>query len=383
MTGKEIAEIRRRIKPEKNNIREIHGCYVNDCREIIATFELPTGMTEEEELLKYYAFLKKVLSGQPGRNLIDIEFSTKQVMEGEQHKRLIALRDSELRDAELLREFYELIITSLRLEGNYLILIAFDTYDVPKRNGNDEDLEESEDMFSYMLCSVCPVKPTKPALKFDFSEQLFNSLKESWIVSSPKLGFMFPTFDDRASNIYNVLYYTQDAADSHTELTDAVFGTEMPMPAAEQQDSFNSILCEALEEQCSYDVVQTVHEQLCGIIEAHKESKTDEPLAVSKRAVDTVLESCGVSEEHIETFDRRFDETFGDDADITPTNVVNSKRFQLKTPDVVITVNPQRRDLIDTRVIDGRKYILIAADEGVEVNGISVCIDDAEDSAEK
>lgn len=377
MTEKEIAEIRRRIRPEKNNVLNIYGCYVNEQKEIIASVKQTVGLMHEDEQIKFFALLKKLLSGQLGRNLIDIEFSTKQVMEGEEHHRLMALREDCLKDDEKRGEFCEQIIHNLNIEGNYLILLAYDTYDVPSRSKNDEEMHDaSTEMFSYILCGIYPVKPTKPGLKFDYSEQLFRSMKEDWVVASPKLGFMFPSFDNRATNIYNLLYYTQDAADSHTELTDAIFGTELPMPAAEQKDTFQSILCESLEEQCSYDVVQTVHEQLCGIIESHKESKSEEPLAISKRAVDRVLESCGVTAEHIEAFDQRFDEAFGEDADISPRNVIDNKRFEVCTPDVVIHVNPERSDLIETRVIDGTKYIMICADAGVEVNGIHVRIDD-------
>ncbi|MBE6753712.1 MAG: DUF4317 domain-containing protein [Ruminococcaceae bacterium] len=375
MTEKEIAELRRRLRTEKNNITNIRGCYVTEKGEIIATFDQGVGLMQQEDADRFFALLKKVMSGQQGKNLIDVEFSVKQVMEGEEHKRLVALRECALKDDEQVKALFELIAANLHMEGSYVILLAYDTYDVRSRSKNMEEMEDdSENMYSYILCSICPIKPTKPTLGYVFSENEIHTLKENWVVASPALGFLFPAFDDRATNLYNLLYYTQDAADSHTELSDVLFGTELPMPAAEQRNTFGSMLSETLEEQCSFEVVQAVHEQLCGIIEAHKESKSEEPLAISRTAVSRVLDSCGVSQEHVAAFDERYAEVFGEDTDISPRNVVDTRRFEVTTPDVVIHVAPERSDLIETRVIDGTRYILICADAGVEVNGVAVSI---------
>ena len=188
---------------------------------------------------------------------------------------------------------------------------------------------------------------------------------------------MFPSFDDRATNIYNALFYTKDIAENHSEFIDAIFNTEIPMPAAEQKAAFQSVLGEALESECSFEVVQTVHEQLCGMIELHKESKAEEALVISKKQVKSVLKSCGVSDAHVDNFDEKYDSEFGEDAAVSPRNIIDSKRFEIRTPDVVITVNPERSDLVETRVINGSKYILICADEGIEVNGVSIHISDS------
>ncbi len=375
MTEKEIAEIRRRVRQDKSNISRILGCYVNEQGEIISTFDQSLGLMPPEEQERYLALLKKTLSGTAGKNLIDISFTTQQVMDSEEHKRLSALRKTALKDGGAVQEFYERVIRSLKLEGNYLILLANDNYDVPYRSTDGEKQQDaSSEVFSYILCSICPVKLTQPELSYFTAEKEFHNSRVDWVVAAPELGFMFPAFDGRAANIYNALYYTKDVSESHLEFIDEVFHTEVPMPAAEQKATFESVLSNALESECSFDVVQTVHEELCGMIELHKESKVEEPLVISKNQVKIMLQSCGVSDAHINTFAEKYDTEFGEEKAISPRNIIDNKKFEIRTPDVVITVNPEKSDLVETRVINGTKYILICANEGVEVNGVNIHI---------
>ena len=197
--------------------------------------------------------------------------------------------------------------------------------------------------------------------------------RADWLVSPPELGFLFPAFDDRSTNLYNALYYTRDSGENHPELVEAVFRREAPMPAAAQKETFQTLLSDTLADECSCEVVQAVHDQLCELVEEHRERKEAEPLTLSKGAVKCVLKSCGVSDSHVEEFALRYDDAFGADMALSPRNLVE-KQIEVCTPDVVIKVSTERSDLVDTRVIDGVKYILIRADEGVEVNGVPVHI---------
>lgn len=380
MNRKEISEIRRRFNMDKNAISCVRGCYVNDKREIVSAFNRSLLTFPQEEAEKYLAIFKRTLAGVPGRNLIDISFRPDQVMDGDEHKLLMALRNTALTVDEGVERLYERIIESLDLEGNYLILMMHDAYDVPFQTKDHQKVDEiSEEVFNYILCCVCPVKLTKPALSYDAADNEFHTRELDWVVTTPELGFVFPTFDDRSTNIYNALYYTRDAANMHSEFIDAVFNTESPMPATEQKETFQAILEDALDEDLSYDVVQTVHDQLRDMIETHNADKTAEPLAVSKREVTQILESCGVSDDHMAVFEEKYDFEFGQGMSLSAQNIVDAKRFEVRTPDVVVQVNPERSDLIETRIIDGLKYILIRANEGVEVNGVSISITNDED----
>jgi hypothetical protein len=374
MNRKEIAEIRRRFNPEKSNITSVRGCYVNEKREIISTFSQSLVLMPQEEAEKYLAIFKKTLSGAPSRNLIDIGFSTSQVTDSEQHKLLMSLRNSSLRDEDAVQTFFRTAIDALDIEGNYLILLMHDTYDVPSRAKDGREPEDSQRMFSYIICSICPVRMTKSALSYYASDNGFHSRETDWVVTAPELGFMFPAFDDRSANIYNAVCYTRDIAGKHDEFIDAVFHTVVPMPAAAQKEIFQSILADTLAEECSYENVQAVHERLSEIIEEHKTNKDDEPLVISKNEVKTILESCGVSESRISAFDEKYNERLGAGCGLNPQNIIDAKQFELRTPDVVVRVNPERGDIVGTRIIDGIKYILIRADEGIEVNGINISI---------
>ena len=210
---------------------------------------------------------------------------------------------------------------------------------------------------------------------------MFHDGARNQMVSAPALGFLFPAFDNRSTNIYNALYYTHDIKSSQDPLIEALFNTQVPQPAAQQKQSFEALLTTALGDECSLDVVQTVHEQLSQRIEMHKEAKVAEPLMISKADVKEVLASCGVSEDHLAKFSVEYDEVFGFEEDLHPKNIIDNKHFELKTPDVVIKVDPARSDLIETRIIGGVKYIMICAEEDVEVNGVSIHMSDKEPAA--
>ncbi len=375
MTEKEIGELRRRFKRDKSSISRVRGCCVNENREIISQFDQSLALTSQEEAEKILGLLRKTLSGTVDKNLLDISFDTQQVVDGEEHHLLMALRDSKLQDQAAVEALYQRIVQSLDIQGNYLILLAHDAYDVPYRSKDGERQDDASDqVFSYIVCTICPMKLTKEALSYYVQESRFGSVPADWVVAAPEVGFLFPAFDDRCANLYDALYYTRDTAGNHPELAEAVFRQAVPMPAAEQKETFQTILTDTLGEESSYEVVQAVHGQLREMIEEHKANKEDAPLTVSKNQVRRVLTDCGVSDFHVEAFEARYDAQFGPETDLSPRNLVDTARTEVKTPDVTIQVNPDRGDLVETRVIDGARYILIRAEEGVQVNGVDIRI---------
>ncbi len=370
MNIKEVAEIRRHVRRDRSNMTAIYGCYVNDNKEIVSEFRSSTGMMSENEGDKYFSLMRKALSGTIGKHLIDIRFQTAQVMEAPEHKLLMDLRRTSLDDEELRMSFYRKVIESVSLDQGYLILLGCDSYDVPFKK------EGCEETFKFLLCAICPVKLTKATLHYVPEEKLFHDGGITNVVSNPELGFLFPAFDDRTTNIYNALYYTHSVKESHETFVDTIFHTPIPKPAYTQKKSFEAILGNALADECSMDVIQSVHEQLSQRIALHKESKVAETLLISKDDVKDVLTGCGISDDHVAKFSVDYDEIFGFEAPVHPKNIIDEKKFEVKTPDVSIKVAPDRLDLIETRVIGGVKYILINAEEDVEVNGVTINIQD-------
>ncbi len=376
MNRKEIGEIRRRQRRDRSNMTKIYGCYVNDKKEIITAFSRSVGMMPENEAEKYFALFRRTLGGTVGKNLLDITFRTTQVADSTEHKRLMALRGQGMEDEQAREALFRQIVESLSMDGNYLILLGSDSYDVPfKSHDGDTQSDNSDETYTYLLCAVCPVKQTKAVLHYEPESKNFQDGNMVNAVAAPELGFLFPAFDDRATNLYNALYYNKSSKDNHEEFVDAVFHTPVAAPAQEQRESFEALLSNALEEECDLDVVQTVHDQLCQQIAMHKESKVPEALTVSGDDVEQMLEQCGVSEKKLAKFHVDFEQTFGADAAVYPDNIIDSKKIEIKTADVSVKVATDRSDLISTRVIGGVKYILIRAEDAVEVNGVNICID--------
>ena len=373
MNEKEVAELRRRYRADKTNINYIRGVFVNEKREIISEFNQSLGMLSEEEGNAILTIVKKALSGSIGKNLVDIEFSPQQVLEGEEHKLLTTLRTSAMNDAAALSELYEKIIPAVDIEGNFLIITAFDSFDIFSK-GKDGDESESTSSFSYIICAVCPIKTSQYSLTYYLHENKLRNVCEDAVVCAPEMGFIFPAYEDHAANIYKALYYSKNTANNHEGFVTAVFNAELPMPAQEQKETFNTLLAETVADECSYDVVETVHAELSSIIDTHKENREEEPLVIGKSTVTDILKSCGVAEPKLEDFKEKYDEAFGENTQLSPGNIIDRKSFQLKTPDVIVKVDPEKLDVVETRVIDGTKYILIRADNDVEVNGVNIKI---------
>lgn len=379
MNQREIGELRRRLKPEKNAITKIYGCYVNSNKQVISYLDGSLGLMPQDEAEKYLTLLRRTLTGQLQKNLIDIVFSTRQVADSEEHRLLSALRQTELKDEQVRRQFYDQVIQSLDMdERNYLILLAHDTYDVPYRGRDDQDQADASDqVFSYVLCAICPVKDSKAELGYFPGENEFHSRSAGQVVAPPELGFLFPAFDNRAANLYNALYYTKQTDLIHQEFIDAIFRTEPPMSADEQKETFHTALAEALEGECSMEVVRSVHQQLRDKLLQHKEEHNPEAPSISPREVDTILHNCGVEEDKVQAFHKSCAAQFGEGVPLNPANLINSSRFEIKTENATILIDPDYSYLVETRKINGRTYLLLPAD-GMEVNGLAVDLGDGQ-----
>ena len=384
MNQKELNEIRRHLSLKRCGIHKIYGCFVSSGKEIISDFQTSFGLMSEFEAEKYLSLLKKTLSGTLGKNLLDLSFSTQQVVDSPEHKRLSALRNTQLEEPSARAAFFQSVIASLSLgDTPYLILLAHDVYDVPHRGGDDElQADASDQVFSYLLCAVCPVKEGKPGLGYYAGDNEFHCFAPQ-TVAAPECGFLFPAFDDRAANLYNALFYCRKPDALPQEFIESVFHTDIPMAAEQQKETFRESLAEALGQSCSMDVVQVVYSQLDGMLTEHKESGREEPLTVTAKDLAHILQGCEVPEENIQAFQSLCDEKFGEGVALNPANLIEPGKVEIKTPQVSLTVEADYSPLVQTRVIDGQKYLLIPAGEGVEFNGLAVKIPGELEEAQK
>ncbi len=378
MNEKELRELRRRFRADRNTIPRLVGCFVNaSSKQIVARISQPLGLSESLVSERLLGVMKKTLSGSLGTNLTNVSYTPRQVLDGAPHKLLTSLVKERLGGEAALEQFYAAVIESVSLESNYVILLANDVYDVPayRKDGGEG---ESETVFSYIVCAVCPIKNMPEAITFRENDGMFHALGGSALLSAPELGFTFPAFDDRQTNIYGALYYTRSLSDSYPDFARRVLDFEPQMPPAVQKATFGQCLSSALGGECSYEVIRSVHAQVGEMIASHKETKDPEPLVLTRTAVKEMLSFCGVGEEKLEEVGRAIDEGFGANAELTPKNIVPTGKFELSLPEVSVKVDPAHRDLVSTQVIGNVKYVMIRVTGSVEVNGVPVKIGDGE-----
>ena len=370
MNKKDINEIRRQFTPDNCTITRLCGCYVdnekNKKTEIREAFlSLP-----EEEIFKYFDIFRKTLSGTIGRNLLNMEFPLDSEFTGGTQEFLLRLRDSQLQEPALLEAFYDKIISSYEYGENYLILLIHATSDSPGKASDDMEMfDASDEVYEYILCSICPVNLSKPALSYNVQDNCFQDRIRDWIVEMPSLGFLFPAFQDRSTDLHSLLYYSKNTEQLNFTLIDQVLGCAQPISAGEQREVFQTLIEDTLGDTCAYEVVRNIHDNLSEMMEEHKDEP--EPLMLDRDEVKYLFAKSGVEEAKLQEFDRQYEKTAGEDTMLMASNVVNTRRFEIKTPDIVIQVNPERTDLVESRIIDGRQCLVIAVDDRVEINGIS------------
>lgn len=371
MNKKEVREIRKLYDVKHCAITRITGCYVDGEKNICSRFASNFLSLPEDVIHKYFKIFKKALSGSIGKNLLDFPFPADTEAEGGTQNSLLKLRNSKLLDEELLMAFYDKIIATYSFTGNYLILLIHNAYDVPGK-GSDYMWQEdaSEDVYEYISCAICPVDLSKPGLTYDKTEDVFTNREQDRVVGDPEVSFLFPAFNERTSDIHNVLYYEKKATISHPEIISEILGCKETLPAPEQKRAFISLL-EACK--CSSDEIMAVHENLNAMIEENKD-KTDDLLTLTKQDIETLMSRC-VKEDTMCRFYGCYNECIGKNSVLGAENITNKKQMEIKNPDVVIKISPDKGDLIAEKVIDGVNSIVIQMGSNVEINGVKVCME--------
>ncbi len=372
MNKAEVLEIRKQFTPDRCTIDHICGCYVDYEKNKRLVFRKAFGSIPEEEMFKYLDIFKHTLSGVFGRSLINLEFPIDQEQEGGTQEFLLKLRDSHLEDDALIDEFYDKIIANYIYGENYYIILVHAIYDIPGVTKDGIEMEDSSDnIYDYIMCSICPVNLSKAALGYNEKTNEIEDRFRDWVVDGPGKGFLFPAFNDRNADIHNMLYFTKKPDDLQPEFVEAMFGGRAPMSAPEQKDLFQTLVQDTIGDEADYDVMRNVHENLNTMLEEHEAD--DEPFELGKEDVKHLLADSGVSEERMEYFDQNYEKIAGEiEMPLLATNIANTRKFDIETPDVVIKVKPDRADLVESRIIDGRQCLVIAVDDHIEVNGINV-----------
>ena len=371
MNKKEILEIRNQFTPANCAITRICGCYVDHEKEKKMESKEAFLSLPEEEAFKYFDIFRKTLSGTVGKNMLNLEFPLDAEMPGGAQEFLLKLRESKLQDDMLLEEFYDKVIATYDYAENYYIILIHAMYDIPGKSSDDiEMFDASDEVYEYLLMSICPVSLSKAGLCYNAEDNRIEDRIRDWIVDMPDKGFLFPAFNDRSTDLHGMLYYTKKSGELQPEMIDQLLGANMPMSADSQKETFQMIIEDTLGEDGDYETVRNIHETLNDLIEEHKDEP--EPLALDVTEMKKVFEQSGVDPEKMENFDRNFEENAGEKASLLASNIAETRKFNIETPDIIIKVNPDRADLVETRMIDGRQCLVIPVDDHIEVNGINV-----------
>lgn len=404
MNKKEVAEIKRRFKKESCTFTTMCGCYVDASREKVVQFSQTFLNLEDEEFHKYLEIAGKCLSGTIGNNLMELEFPLEEEQPGGRQQILMALRDSRLKDENLVNAYYDLVIDTYDYVGNYLILLFHDAYDVPVKTSDNNALGDSEEVYEYLLCAICPVTLSKPGLGYREAEHRIGARDRDWIVGATETGFTFPCFTGRSTDLHSVLVYAKNAREPHKEFWENGLGCTSRKTAAEKQAAFSNMVTQALgpdrEETAEeiLDVQQSLNDFIL-LEEEHLEA--DEPLLLTPENVNEVLTDGGVSEEKAAKITKQYEEYFQDglpdakellDTKAVKNNEVRVEKKELQEKvadltqqleqagvlnpdgtktDIVVSVSPEKLPLITSAFVDGKRCLVIPLeeDEQTRING--------------
>ena len=428
MNKKEVLELKKRFKKDQATFTRLVGCYVDCNKNKICKFGGKFLTLEEDEYFKYLEIANKVLSGTVGNNLLDLAFPIEEEEVGGRQQILMALRDTGLEDETLLDTYYDLVIDTYEEAGNYLILLYLDSYDVPARTKDNINVDESEEVYTYLLTAICPVSLSKPGLGYLEGEKRIGPRIRDWVVGAPDTGFLFPAFNDRSSDIHSVLFYTKNTKEPHSEFMANGLGCGIERTATEQKMAFHSIVRNALgpEDETTIDMLLDIQQNLSDMAQDYAEThdENDQPFMLDKEVITKALSESNISEDKISKIEKSVEETFGEklpaaenvidskalvanemrfekmaleDQVGSLTLALNEKNTQLeerttqliekqeeidnyiaetKTYDVVLRVKPEKASQITSQIINGEKCLVIPMkdDEHATINGVNTTV---------
>ncbi|MCL2864967.1 MAG: DUF4317 domain-containing protein [Lachnospiraceae bacterium] len=362
MTKKEVLEIRKQFSPQHCNITKIAGCYVNYEKEKLCQFKQSFLSLSEEEAFKYFDIFKKSLSKAVGKNLQNLSFPLIQEETGGTQNFLLRLRNSKLEADDLIEEMYDNIITHYAFEENYYIILIHGIYDIPGKATDGVFMEDSsDDVYEYIMACICPVALSKAGLCYYGDKNIISNRIRDWVIGAPDKAFLFPAFTDRNTDIHNMLYYTNNPLDLQAELIDNLFGTEIPADIEEQKQVFHEVLSSSQVNHL--DTALDINDTIIEMIQEQETQNEAEPLVLDKHTMDHILQKNDIRP--METEHENID-------GILATNVINTKTITLQAEDIVAKVSANRSDLISTKIMDGKKCLVIEIQGKLEVNGLDV-----------
>lgn len=370
VSKKDILEIKRRFKKEECTIQRMCGCYVDASGTKVTKWSDTFLNLEDEEFYKYLDIVKKTLSGTLGNNLLELSFNQKVsedgVVDSGMQQFFLGLRQSELKNDELTDRLFDQIIDNYDYVGNYLILAFYDVYDVPVRTNDNMKLDESEEMFPYIITAVCPVNLSKPGLGYLADDNRIGPRIRDWVVDMPDVAFMFPSFADRSADVNSLTYYVKDPKDSHRSFVEAALGTDSKRTMAEQQLTFHAMIKRAIapiageDKELLLNIQQSLMENIPEKEDAFGEVYADEKAPLTTDIIAKALEENEIPAEISKQIQDDFRDVFEEEGEELPTisAVIDDKK-------VTAAIKEKREDELSEQVISLQKELVEKTFEAV------------------
>lgn len=369
MDRKEIQEIRKTMTKDRCVIDRMTGCFVGEDGTVITQLKQTFRALQDEELEKYCELFRKTLTGKIGKNLYTMEFPLREENPGGKQAMMFRMLQSDYTDEELNNEFFTHILENLDLAGRHLIVLAHGVYDVPGRTSDGLDMEDaSENVYSFMVCCICPVVEVKEGLCYNEETLSFINKKSDLGVQMPELGFLYPAFHDRGADIHSILYYAKKEDERHPELMDGLIGGDMPVTESVQKELFTGLVEQTLGRDCDFENVKNLMDALDELVKQNEDSEGT--LELGKTEVRRILNDTGIPPKAMEQFEEAYDQEIGEGGSFRAENIAGRSVMEIKSPSVKISVKSEMSSMITTKVIDGREYILIPVQDDIELNGI-------------
>ena len=303
MDNRDRLELRKRFNNECT-ISRMAGCYVDSNKNKVLNLNETFLNLPEDEFYKYLDIAKKTLSGAIGNNILELAFPEEEEQAGGKQQILRGIRESRLENEELLNAFYDLVIEKYNYPGNFIILVYHDSYDVMTKTNDNLKLDESEEVYDYLLVSVCPVGLSKPGLGYRAADNRIGAIERDWMVGAPDVGFLFPAFDGRSADIHKVDYYVKEPKEPHEEFATEILGCDMKRTAVQHRAVLNSIVKQAYgsETDKAENVMMEIQESINDMLEEEQAEKEGlrEPIVFSDSVISEILEESGVHEDKAE-----------------------------------------------------------------------------------
>lgn len=201
----DMLELTRRMTIARTSMTRIAGCYVDGDGEFDGSFNTNFLNLSASEKTKNLKLAKEVPFSDTNRNLKDFAFPAASQKPGSMWQLLMAMKACGLKNDALMDTFYDVVMERYKSDKPYAVFVFHDRYDVPVKASDKERLGESEEVFEYLICALCP-------------------LAGAYEPGEPECGFLFPAFVGRSGDTGRVNVYGRNPGGTDIKLLAEMLG---------------------------------------------------------------------------------------------------------------------------------------------------------------